>query len=1047
MSLPRIAIERPVTMFMISAVVVLLGTISLLRLPVDLMPDVTFPSITVRVGYGGVGPAEIEELIVRPLEQALAAVPALDQMNSTASEGSGTVRLSFTWGTDLNDAADEVRTRVDRVRGRFPIEADAPSIFKFDSSTQAIVSIGVEGDYDSVALRELAEHTLVPRFERVEGVAAVTVNGGLRRQIHVELSKEKITALDLSVDRVVSSIRSENQNIPLGEVDEGDTTFLLRSQGQFQDLDDIRDLVVLTKNGVPVYMRDIAEVRDTTEDLRSFQRINGRPGVQMMVTKQSGKNTVAIADAVKAEIERSNRELKTVRLSLLQDQSLFIERSIAAVRDAVYVGAFLVVGIIFIFLRNIRSTLIICVSIPISIIGTFALLYWAGYTLNTMTFGGLALGVGMIVDASIVVLENTFRHMEHGKTRMQAAIDGSEEVWSAILASTLTHVAVFVPLLFLSGVSSILFVQLSVVVMFSLTMSLFVAVTIVPVLCSRLLKLPLPESERKGLSGRLFTWSEHGFERLDDGYRDVLHRALNHRGAIILGAAALTAVAVLVFPTIPTELVPQTDEGQVSISARMPPGSRIERNQSVALQLEEIVKANVPEQTTIISSAGGGGGPIGGGGPGGGGSTVQVTVKLTPRGERKRSSDQIATDLRRVLTGIPGATITTRASGGNQQLTRILSGGNQDSRLGVEVRGDDLAVSKRLAEDVVKVLRETPGIANPQLASDAGRPELNVRIDRPKAALLGLTVSGVASTIRTNISGTQAATFREGGNEFPIIVRLREEDRTRSESVNDVMISTPQGQVLAARNVLDLRPQTGPTQITRKNQQRITTVSAELDADTALGEAVRNAQARLPEIVVPDGYSVGFGAEVEQQAQAFAQLQTLLVLGVLLVYAVMAAQYESLRDPFIVMFSVPVAAFGVVAALKLTATSFSLQAYIGVIMLAGIVVSNAILLVDYTNILRRRDNVPLREAVERAGRTRLRPILMTTLATTLGLVPMAFGIGEGAELQAPLARVVIGGLITSTLVTLVLVPSVYTLFEEGWTGLRRGAAHSHPERA
>ncbi|MEO7156794.1 MAG: efflux RND transporter permease subunit, partial [Vicinamibacterales bacterium] len=394
MSLPRIAIERPVTMFMISAVVVLLGTISLLRLPVDLMPDVTFPSITVRVGYGGVGPAEIEELIVRPLEQALAAVPALDQMNSTASEGSGTVRLSFTWGTDLNDAADEVRTRVDRVRGRFPIEADAPSIFKFDSSTQAIVSIGVEGDYDSVALRELAEHTLVPRFERVEGVAAVTVNGGLRRQIHVELSKEKITALDLSVDRVVSSIRSENQNVPLGEVNEGDTTFLLRSQGQFQNLDDIRDLVVLTKNGVPVYMRDIAEVRDTTEDLRSFQRINGRPGVQMMVTKQSGKNTVAIADAVKAEIERSNRELKTVRLSLLQDQSLFIERSIAAVRDAVYVGAFLVVGIIFIFLRNIRSTLIICVSIPISIIGTFDLLYWAGYTLNTMTFGGLALGVG-----------------------------------------------------------------------------------------------------------------------------------------------------------------------------------------------------------------------------------------------------------------------------------------------------------------------------------------------------------------------------------------------------------------------------------------------------------------------------------------------------------------------------------------------------------------------------------------------------------------------------------------------------------------------------
>ena len=483
MSVPRLAIERPVTMFMISAVIVLLGAISLLKLPVDLMPDVTYPSITVRVGYGGVGPAEIEQIIVRPMEQALAAVPGVETISSTASEGSGSVVLNFAWGTNLAEASDEVRTRVDRFRGRLPTEADAPSIQKFDASAAPIVQIGIEGDYDRVALRELAENDLVQRFERVEGVAAVTVNGGLRRQIHIELSKEKITALDLSVDRVVSAIRSENQNIPLGEVDEGDTTYLLRSPGQFQNLREISDLVVLTKNGVPVYLRDIAEVRDTTEDSRSFQRINGKPGVQMQISKQSGKNTVAIATAVRAEIERTNREVPSVHLTLLQDQSTYIERSIASVREAVFLGAFLVVAIIFIFLRNIRSTVIICISIPVSIVGTFALLYFAGFTLNTMTFGGLALGVGMIVDASIVVLENTFRHMEMGKSRMQAAIDGSEEVWSAILASTLTHIAVFVPLLFLSGVSSVLFTQLAFVVMFSLSMSLFVAVTVVPVLC------------------------------------------------------------------------------------------------------------------------------------------------------------------------------------------------------------------------------------------------------------------------------------------------------------------------------------------------------------------------------------------------------------------------------------------------------------------------------------------------------------------------------------------------------------------------------------
>jgi HAE1 family hydrophobic/amphiphilic exporter-1 len=712
------------------------------------------------------------------------------------------------------------------------------------------------------------------------------------------------------------------------------------------------------------------------------------------------------------------------------------------VKDAVFLGAFLVVGVIFTFLRNVRSTVIICLSIPISIVGTFALLYFAGFTLNTMTFGGLALGVGMIVDASIVVLENTYRHMEMGKSRMQAAIDGSEEVWSAILASTLTHVSVFIPLLFLSGVSSVIFVQLAVVVMFSLTMALFVAVTIVPVLCSRWLTEPRDAAARSGLIGHLFNASERWFQRLERFYSVQLHRALHHRPTVLLGTAGLTGLAFLLLSTIPSELVPQTDEGQVTVSARMASGTRVERTEAVALQIEDIVRANVPEMTSVISNAGGGGG-FGGGSA----SNVNVQVRLVPRDERDRSSDQIATDLRRVLVGIPGATLSTRPSGGNFQLNRILGGGQGDSRLAVEVRGDDMEVAARLSEDVLAVLRATPGVANPQIGSEEGRPELAIRVDRPKAALLGLSVSGVANTIRTNITGSQAGTFRQRGQEFPIIVRLREEDRNRSESVNDVLISTPQGQVLPARNVLDLTPMRGPTQIQRKNQQRIANVSAELDADVSLGDAVKAVQARLPEIDVPLGFQVGFGAEVEQQSQAFSQLRVLLLLGVLLVYAVMASQYESFRDPFIVMFAVPAAAIGVVLSLILTSTAFSLQAYIGVIMLAGIVVSNAILLVDYTNKLRRRDGKDIRTAVETAGRTRLRPILMTSLTTMLGLMPMALGVGEGGELQAPLARVVIGGLAASTLVTLVLVPSVYTLFEEGWSGLRRGAAHSSPEQA
>jgi hydrophobic/amphiphilic exporter-1 (mainly G- bacteria), HAE1 family len=1034
MSIPRLAIHRPVTMFMLSGVIILIGALSLMRLPVDLMPDISLPSITVRVGYPGVGPLEMEELVTRPLEQALSAVAGLERIESTSSEGSSRVTLNFAWGTDLNEAADDVRNRLDRVRARFPEEAEAPIMFKFDANTFPIMGVGVEGDYDRVRLREIAEHDLSQRLERVPGVASVTVDGGLRRQIHVLLSKEKIRALNLPVDRVVNLLRTENQNIPLGEIDEGDRTYLVRSQGQFENLNEIRDLVVLTQNNVPVYMKDIADVRDSTEDFRSFTRINGKPGVRLRITKQSGTNTVQIADGVRAEVARINQQIPGVQLTVLDDSSVFISRAISSVKEHALIGGALVMLIIFLFLRDIRATFIVFTSIPISVIGTFALLYFNGYTLNTMTFGGLALGIGMIVDASIVVLENTFRHMERGKDRMQAAIEGSEEVWSAILASTLTHIAVFVPLLFLSGVSSILFKQISVVVMFSLTMSLFVAVTIVPVLCSRLLRLPPPADERRGLSGRLYTASERFLNRMDERYSGVIRLAMHHRPTVIgLGTAAVVA-AVLILPTIGFELMPQADEGEVRVTAELPVGTRIERSEEVATRMEGLIKDFVPEAEDIITNAGGGGFM------GGGSNRVQVQVRLVTKDKRTRSSEIVARDLNRQLPGIiPGVIIQTRASGGNQQFQRI-TGGGEDSRVALEIRGDDLQIAQQVAQAAKNVMDKVEEVRNARIGRDDGRPELAIQVDRPKAALLGLSVTGVANSIRTSVGGTQAAFFREAGNEYPIVVRLREEDRERVEDLNDLLIGTPQGQVLQAKNLLTLRNQAGPTEIQRKNQERILRVTAEPEA--TLSEALAAVNARLSEVRVPPDFSVGFGAEAEEQARAFAQLRLMLILAIILVYAVMASQYESLRDPFIIMFSVPLAAIGVVLALKLTGTSFSLQAYIGVIMLAGIVVSNAILLVDYTNVLRRRDNMPLREAVETAGRVRLRPILMTSLATMLGLVPMAMGIGEGAELQAPLARVVIGGLLASTMITLIVVPTVYTLFEEGWKGLRTGAKHA-----
>jgi HAE1 family hydrophobic/amphiphilic exporter-1 len=837
--------------------------------------------------------------------------------------------------------------------------------------------------------------------------------------------------MNLSPDRVVQILKTENQNIPLGEINDASRTLLLRSPGQFTNLDEIRNTIVMTRGSVPVYLKDIADVRDATEDRRAITRINGRPGIRMRVTKQSGTNTIQVASGVRKEMERINREVSGMKLQILDDQSVYIDRAIHSVQEHAMIGSLLVIAIIFLFLRDLKSTLIICTSIPISVIGTFALLYFGGYTLNTLTFGGLALGIGMIVDAAIVVLENTYRHLEMGKDRMTAAIDGSEEVWSAILASTLTHIAVFVPMLFLTGVSSIMFGQLAAVVSFSLAMSLLVAVTIVPVLCSRLLDPPSHGKDAKGVFAAFSRSVDRMLDGLDGLYARSLHTALRHRPTVFAVGFGLFAVAVYLLPSIGFEFQPATDEGEVTVDAELAVGTRIENTEAVLIQLENRIREVVPESTMLITQAGGGGGF-------GNAATHRgsIQVRLISRTERTRTNEQISMELRRQLSGIPGAVVRARASGG-QNMMRGMGGQQGAGRLAVEIMGHDLDTSRRISQDVKTLLDSTPGVADSRLQREEGRPELAVRVDRDKAALLGMTVTGVAETIRTNVAGTQAAMFREAGNEYPIIVRLREEDRGEVSSVGDVLLSTPGGQVLPAKNVMVIDRDTGPVSIDRKNQERIQRVSAE--TEVTLSEAVNNVQARLGEVNVPRDFAVGFGSEVEEQAKSFRELQLVLILAIVLVYTVMASQYESLRDPFIIIFSIPLAAIGVVGMLMLTKTAFSMQAYIGVIMLAGIVVSNAILLVDYTNTLRERDKLPLRDAIELAGRHRLRPILMTSICTALGLVPMALGIGEGAELQAPLARVVVGGLITSTMITLVFVPAMYTLFEEGWRGLfRRG---------
>jgi HAE1 family hydrophobic/amphiphilic exporter-1 len=1011
-------------MFMISIVVVLLGIVSLVRLPVDLMPEIDFPALSISVTYEGVGPLEIEELVTRPIEQAVGGVSGLDQVTSTSSDGQSTVQLNFVWGTDLMVAAEDVRTSLDFVGDRLPDDASAPTIFKFDADALPVVFLAVDGDFDPVTLREIAENDVAPRLERVPGVAAVSVTGGQRREIRVELAREKIAALNIAPDDVTNVLRTANQNIPVGEIDEGDTTYLVRSQGQFASLEDIRGLVVTTRDGVPIYVRDIAEVRDTTEDLRSIVRIDGRPGMQMSVTKQSGENTIAVARLVREELARVNREMSGIEVSVLTDTSEFIQSSVASVQQMVLFGAVLVVIVIFTFLRNLRSTLVICSSIPISIIGTFALLYFGGYTLNTLTFGGLALGVGMIVDSAIVVLENTYRHMEKGEDRVTAAVNGSEEVWSAIVASSLTQVAVFVPLLFLTGIASIMFGSLAIVVIFSLSVSLFVAVTLVPVLCSRLLRVPKP-NEHPGATGRFVAASGRVLDALDDGYRRLLHRALSHRAVVVVVAGALFVASLAALPLVGFELAPAADEGQVRVTADLPVGTRIERSADALLRIEQLVERSVPEAQSVMAQTG----SLSSFGPGGGtADRLNVTIDLGSREERARSSEEVTRALRRDLVGIPGVIARARAAGDQFNINRAIGGGQ--NQISVEIRGHDLADQARLANEIRTLMEATPGVIDVTLEAERGRPEIGITTDVRRAALWGLSVTDVANALRTSVGGTQAAFYRERGEEYPIVVRMQESDRLSLAHVGELLVHAGEGQLLPVKDLIEVRPQTGPVEIRRRDQERVTRVTAEVE--TVVSEAIRLVGAQLETLDVPADFSVGFGQEVEEQNETFLQILLVLLLAVVLVYAVMASQFESLKDPFIIMFSIPLAVIGVVGALLVTGTPFSLPAGIGIVLLAGLVVNNAILLVDYTNTLRRRDGLPLFDAIEIAGRTRLRPILMTSVTTMLGLVPMALGFGEGSEMQAPLARVVIGGLATSTLITLIVVPTVYSLFEGGW---------------
>jgi HAE1 family hydrophobic/amphiphilic exporter-1 len=1015
MKITETAVERPIATTMLFLIIIVLGVMSFRFLPVDLLPPVEYPQLTVATEYPNVGPEEIETIITQRIENTIAGVPGVERVRSSSSEGRSRVTLEFAQGTDIDVAANDIRAALDRVRDELPPEAEPPRIWKFDPNNFPIVIVGANSDMNLQELTQILDREVTKRFEQVPGVGSIDIWGGVYREVHVEIKRDRLIASGLSSAEVQQAIASENINLPGGNVNSGVQQLYVRTLGEYENIDQIANTIIRMEDGKPIRVKDVAEVRWGYEDLNRLVTIDKKPMVRFGIRKQTGANTVAVAEDIRQEIDRVNSERRDMNLFVTTDQSEFIQNSIDNVQSSAIWGALLAIVVLYLFLRNGSSTFIISLAIPISIIATFGLLYFNGLTLNQMSFGGLALGVGLIVDNAIVVLENIIRlREERGKDLKASSLVGTREVGGAIVASTITTSVIFLPVVFMQTISGSIFQELALVVVFALFCSLFVALTLVPMLCSKFLTV-LPDNSEKSLKK---SWFQRIFAVLEDRYTHFIDYTMHHKTAVYAITGVLVLGSVLLIPLIPVELAPQSDADEIDVDFMMAEGTNIAVQNEYLQELETVVRANLPMDdvehiTTDVRDG-----------------RAEVEIAMVEASDRSMSTSKIADQIRENVAGtVPGGDIRVSAQSGLWILRRIFGSGGGEA-VELQLRGYDLEQAKTLSEEIKNRMEEIPEVTGVRTDRREGRPEQNLVFDRDKIADLGLTVSGVARVIQTNVGGSRAGTFREGGDEFPIRVRLQPEDRLSTKDLENISIRTADGQVLPITAVVSQSKGRGPTDINRVNSQRVSYISANLESGVALGEAVEKIQANLADLQLPEGFSIVYGGEYEEQQKAAADFQLSIIMALILIYMVMAAQFERFFDPLVVMFSVPLAVIGVVPTLMITGTTINMQSMMGVVMLIGIVVNNAIVLVDYINLMRREHNMDVREAVIESGRLRLRPILMTTLTTILGLLPLSFGIGSGAEIQASLARVVIGGLTASTLITLVFIPVVYVSAEK-----------------
>ena len=1027
--LPSFSIRRPIGTVMLSSVIVVLGTYFLAGLALDLLPSIVYPTVRANVNNRGVAPEVLEETVAKPIENTLATTEDLERIETDIQEGRVGVNLHFRYGTNIDFALQDASKNMDRVRSQLPIEADPPTLFKFDPSQAPIYeTVFSSSAMNLVELRDWVENRLRPQLLTIEGVASIDISGGLVREIQVILDQERLRSYGLTVSQVIEGIRSTNQDIAAGRVSSPVREVVGKTEGKFQDVDDIRNLVLNVPGG-RVPLTEVATVLDTHREQRLWARLDGVPAVRVNVRKQPDANTVSVADQVRDKLEslRASAFIPSeVSYVVLQDQADFIRNSVSSVRNAAISGAGLAMLVVLIFLGSLRKTFIIGLGIPLAMLATFVMMGLGNLTLNIMSLGGLALGVGLLIDNSIVMLENIFRHREEGQDDPEeAAHEGAAEVTSAVIASTTTNLAAVIPFLLISGLAALLFRELILTISFAIIASLGVALTLVPMLSAQVAKIRF--RSRLDERGPLVAFDK-GIDQLRRVYRRVAQVTnVRWRWAVLAIALLMLGGSIFLVRDLGNEFLPQVDDGNVSVNINLPPGSSVGQTNIVAQEVEEITRT-MPYIQNIFTTAGG---QVFGGSTAETSGRGNLTIVLAPASSRTLSANEWVLQLQAKLDarGFPGARI-------NVQPPRIR--GLRTSRAGADVAitilGDELPELNRISNEIIDRITGVPGLENPRPSTEDASPLLSIALDRERASYLGLNVAVVGQTLRTAMDGTVATRYTEGNREYDVRVMFPRGRFQSPEDIGSIALfpGGADGAPVYVRDVATVTSKLGPTSIQRENQNRIMRVTADVVTDEAsIGEVNNAIRERLSQMELPEGYGLIYGGEEEAIRENNQQLAIVVGLAIFLVFVVLAVQYESFINPFVIILTIPLSLIGVAVALAITDTPLSAPVLLGVILLAGIVVNNAILLVDFVQHMRRDRGMSMEEAVVEAGAVRLRPILMTTTTTICGMFPLALGIGSGTELMQPLAIAVVGGLMLSTFLTLFVVPSAYIIFNRG----------------